>query len=101
MNSTLAVVYLRSICLRTKRTTTSALVCGQAVSSGLSRLGIHGNAHTIVGVCVDDGWFKQPHMAESDWTLGLGEVSPHTLKGFFQKATTSGHVSLSNCDTSH
>ena len=23
-------------------------------------------------VCVDDGWFNQPQLAESDWTLGLG-----------------------------
>jgi hypothetical protein len=21
-----------------------------------------------------DGWFKQPQVAESDWTLGLGEA---------------------------
>ena len=28
-----------------------------------------------VGVCVDDGWFKQPHLAESDWTLGLCEAA--------------------------
>ena len=27
-----------------------------------------------VGVCVEDGWFKQPHLAKSDWTLGLGET---------------------------
>ena len=25
-------------------------------------------------VCVEDGWLKQPHLAESDWTLGLGEA---------------------------
>ena len=24
---------------------------------------------------VDDGWFKQPCLAESDWTLGLGEAA--------------------------
>ena len=22
--------------------------------------------------CADDGWFKQPHLAQSDWTLGPG-----------------------------
>ena len=22
-----------------------------------------------VGVCVDDGWFKQPHLTQSDWSL--------------------------------
>ena len=27
-----------------------------------------------VGVCMDDGWFKQPYPAKSDWTLGLGET---------------------------
>ena len=26
-------------------------------------------------VCVDDGWFKQPHLAKSDWNLGLGEIA--------------------------
>ena len=24
-----------------------------------------------VGVCVDDGWFKQPHLARVKLTLGL------------------------------
>ena len=24
---------------------------------------------------VDDGWFNQPHLAESDWTLGLNEAA--------------------------
>ena len=28
-----------------------------------------------VGMCVDDGWLKQPQLAESDWTLGLGEAA--------------------------
>ena len=28
-----------------------------------------------VSVCVDDGWFMQPHLAESDWTLGPGEAA--------------------------
>ena len=36
-----------------------------------------------VAACVEDGWFKQPHLAESDWTLGLGEAAnllhTHTL----------------------
>ena len=26
-------------------------------------------------VCVDDGWLKQPHLAQSDWTMGLGEAA--------------------------
>ena len=26
------------------------------------------------GVFVDDGWFQQPHLADSDWALGLGEL---------------------------
>ena len=26
---------------------------------------------------MDDGWFQQPHLATSDWTLGLG-VRLHT-----------------------
>ena len=28
-----------------------------------------------VGVCLDDGWFKEPHLAESGWTLGLGQAA--------------------------
>ena len=24
-------------------------------------------------VGVYDGWFKQPHLAEADWTLGMGD----------------------------
>ena len=28
--------------------------------------------------CVDDGWYNQPHLSESAWTLGLGE-SIHLL----------------------
>ena len=24
---------------------------------------------------MDDGWFYQPHLVESDWTLGLGEAA--------------------------
>ena len=28
-----------------------------------------------VAVCVCDGWFKQPQLAESDWTLVLGEAA--------------------------
>ena len=28
---------------------------------------------TTVGV--DDGWFKQPHLAQSDWTLGLAKAA--------------------------
>ena len=28
---------------------------------------------TIQIVC--DGWLKQPHLAQSDWTLGLGEAA--------------------------
>ena len=29
-----------------------------------------------VCVCVEDGWFKQPHRwPESDWTLRLGEAA--------------------------
>ena len=28
-----------------------------------------------MGVCVDDGWLKQPHLADSDLTLGLGEAA--------------------------
>ena len=27
-----------------------------------------------VGMC-HEGWFRQPHLAESDWTLGLGEAA--------------------------
>ena len=35
------------------------------------------NKHCMssVGVCVDDGWFKQPDLAGSDWTLGLVEAA--------------------------
>ena len=32
-----------------------------------------------VGVCVEDGWLKRPHLAQSDWTLGLGEAA-HLLE---------------------
>ena len=32
-----------------------------------------------VNECEDDGWFKQPHLAESVWTLGLGEAA-HLLR---------------------
>ncbi|CAL8386887.1 unnamed protein product [Boreogadus saida] len=32
-----------------------------------------------VGVCVDDGWFKEPHLAESGWTLGLGEAAQQII----------------------
>ena len=28
-----------------------------------------------VGVCVDEGWFQQPHLAQSKWTLGMGEAA--------------------------
>ena len=28
-----------------------------------------------VAECVANGWFKQPHLAQSDWTLGLGEAA--------------------------
>ena len=31
----------------------------------------------LVGVCVGGGWLKQPHMGQSDWTLGLGEAAHH------------------------
>ncbi|CAL8252802.1 unnamed protein product [Arctogadus glacialis] len=31
--------------------------------------------NVAVAVCVDDGWFKQPHLDGSDWTLGLGEAA--------------------------
>ena len=61
-----------------------------------------------VGVCVDNGWFKQPHRAQSDWSLGLwvrlhtcctlrnqcGQVKPaiythtHTLSEFSEMATS-------------
>ncbi|CAL8237542.1 unnamed protein product [Arctogadus glacialis] len=27
------------------------------------------------GVHTDDGWFKQPNVTESDWTMGLGEAA--------------------------
>ena len=27
-----------------------------------------------VNLCVDEGWIKKPHLAESNWTLGLGEA---------------------------
>ena len=29
----------------------------------------------IVGVCVDDGWFKQPGPSQNDWTVWLGEAA--------------------------
>ena len=35
--------------------------------------------NVAVGVGVGGGWLKQPHMGESDWTLGLGEA-PHLLQ---------------------
>ena len=35
---------------------------------------LHIHIHTL-GVCVDDGWFKLPHLDESDWALGLGEAA--------------------------
>ena len=28
-----------------------------------------------LGLCVEEDWFKQPCMAESDWNLGLGEAA--------------------------
>ena len=31
--------------------------------------------HKYVWGSVDDGGFKQPHQAKSDWTLGLGEAA--------------------------
>jgi hypothetical protein len=33
---------------------------------------IYLNCCTSVGGCVDKGCFKQPHLVENDWTLGLG-----------------------------
>ena len=32
---------------------------------------------TVRGVCVDEGWFKQPHLARVrlDYTLGMGEAA--------------------------
>jgi hypothetical protein len=41
--------------------------------------------YLTVGVCVDDGWFEQPYLSESDWTLGLCEAA-HLL-----------HIELSVC----
>ena len=29
----------------------------------------------MVGVCVEVGWFKQPHPARSGWTLGVAEAA--------------------------
>ena len=33
------------------------------------------SVHQYCEVCIDEGWFKQPHLAESDLTLGLGEAA--------------------------
>ena len=41
---------------------------------------MHAYIHMYTYICVgmrvvSDGWFKQPDLAESDWTLGLGEAA--------------------------
>ena len=43
-----------------------------------------GKFHTIsyfsynptVSLCVDEGWIKQPHLAQSDWTRAGGDCTP-------------------------
>ena len=39
-----------------------------------------------VGVCVEDGWSRQPHLAESDWSLGL--VRRHTCGALSNQRAT-------------
>ena len=56
-----------------------------------------------VGVCLDDGCFEQPHLAQSDWTLGLGEAS-HLLcikQSFYRFSTTHTQGDLLHGNMEH
>ena len=60
--------------------------------------GIHYGKH-CVGVCVDV-WFQQPHLAQSDWTLGWVRLPTHcTLHNQFAevKPAISTHTPTYQC----
>ena len=51
-----------------------------------------------MGVCVEDGWFKQPHFAESEGTLGLGETA-HLGEGAHLDESAHTRMCLSKTKT--
>ena len=48
---------------------------GWCVSQGVQGQWGSGSSYFSLMVCMDDGWFKQPNVTESDWTMGLGEAA--------------------------
>ena len=51
----------------------------------------------IVGVCVDDGWFKQPGPSQNDWTVWLGEAA----NLWFKPAITTPGGDFLHCSMDH